>query len=95
MQFCFKGEIGCNLEVYVDDIVIKSQKSGNLISNLEETFNNLRRFNIKLNPEKCTFGVPWDKLQVYIITERGIEANLDNILTIADMGHVRNIKYVQ
>jgi hypothetical protein len=41
MQFCFKGEIGCNLEVYVDDIVIKSQKSGNLISNLEETFNNL------------------------------------------------------
>jgi hypothetical protein len=40
-------------------------------------------------------GVPWDKLQVYIITERGIEANLDKISTIADMGHVRNIKYVQ
>jgi hypothetical protein len=38
--------------------MIKSQKSGNLISNLEETFNNIRRFNIKLNLEKCTFGVP-------------------------------------
>jgi hypothetical protein len=42
MQFCFNGQIGCNLEVYVDDIVKKSQKSGSLISDLEETFNNLR-----------------------------------------------------
>jgi hypothetical protein len=58
MHFCFKGQIGCNLEVYVDDIVMNSQKSGSLISDLEETFNNLRWFNIKLNPEKCTFRVP-------------------------------------
>jgi hypothetical protein len=58
MQFCFKGQIGHNLEVYVDDIIIKSQRSDSLIANLEETFNNLRWFNIKLNTEKCTFGVP-------------------------------------
>jgi hypothetical protein len=58
MQFCFKEQIGCNLKVYVDDIVIKSRKSGSLISDLEETFKNLKCFNIKLNPEKCTFGVP-------------------------------------
>jgi hypothetical protein len=58
MYFCFKEQIGCNLKVYVDDIVIKSRKSGSLISDLEETFKNLKCFNIKLNPEKCTFGVP-------------------------------------
>jgi hypothetical protein len=58
MHFCFKGQIGCNLEVYVDDIIMNSQKSGSLIFDLEETFSNLRRFNIKLNTEKCTFRVP-------------------------------------
>jgi hypothetical protein len=58
MQFCFKGQIGCNLQVYIDDIVIKSQRSSSLIVDLEETFNNLKRFNIKLNLEKCTFRVP-------------------------------------
>jgi hypothetical protein len=92
MQFCFKEQIGCNLEVYVDDTVTKSQKSGGLISDLEETFNNLWRFNIKLNPEKCTFGVPQGKLLGYIITERDIEVNLNKISTIVDMGPVRNVK---
>jgi hypothetical protein len=87
MQFCFKEQIGRNLKV----IVTKSQKSDNLISDLEETFNNLRWFNIKLNPEKCTFGVPRGKL-MDIITERGIEINPDKILTIAKMGQVRNVK---
>jgi hypothetical protein len=58
MQFCFKEQIGCNLEVHVDDIMIKSRKRCSLISDLEETFNNLHRFNIKLIPEKCTFGAP-------------------------------------
>jgi hypothetical protein len=47
-----------------------------------------------LNPEKCTFGVPWGKLMGYIITERGIETNPDKILTIAKMGQVRNVKDV-
>jgi hypothetical protein len=51
MQFCFKEQIGCNLEVYVNDIIVKSRKSSNLIFDLDETFNNLRQFSIKLNPE--------------------------------------------
>jgi hypothetical protein len=83
MQFFFKGKIGRNLEVYVDNITAKSQKSGNLISDLEEIFNNLWRFNIKLSPEKCTLGVPRGKLLGYIITENNIEANPNNILVIA------------
>jgi hypothetical protein len=92
MQFCLKEQICRNLEVYVDDIVTKSQKSDNLISNLEETFNNLRRFNIKLNPEKCTFGVPQGKLLGYIITKCGIEANPAKISAITKMGQVWNVK---
>jgi hypothetical protein len=94
IQIFFTRQIGCNLEVYVDDIMIKSQKSGNLISDLEETFNNLWQFNIKLNPEKCTFGVLRGKLLGYIITERGIKANPDKISAIAKMGPVRNVNDV-
>jgi hypothetical protein len=62
MQICFKGQIGCNLAVYVDDIVMMSQQSSSLITDLEEIVNSLRRFNIKLNPKKCTFKVPRGKL---------------------------------
>jgi hypothetical protein len=86
MQFCFKGQIGCNLQVYIDDIVIKSQRSSSLIADLEETFNNLKRFNIKLNLEKCTFRVPLGKLLRYIITERIIKANPDKISAITKIG---------
>jgi hypothetical protein len=95
MQFCFKEQIGCNLKVYVDNIMINSQKSGNLISNLEETLNNLWQFNIKLKMEKCTFGVPRGNLLGYIITERGIEANPNKISAITEMGPVRNVKDIQ
>jgi hypothetical protein len=95
MQFCFKGQIGHNLEVYVDNIIVKSQRGSSLITDLEETFNNLRWFNIKLNLEKCTFGVPQGKLLGYIITECGIEVNPDEISTITEIGQVRNVKDVQ
>jgi hypothetical protein len=95
MQFCFKGQIGCNLEVYIDDITIKSWRSSNLIAGLKETFNNPKWFNMKLKPKKCTFGVPRGKLLWYIITERGIEANPDKISAIMEIGQVRNVKDVQ
>jgi hypothetical protein len=95
MHFCFKGQIGCNLEVHNDDIIINSQRSGILIADLEETFNNHKRFNIKLNLDKCTLGVPQGKLLGYIITECGIEANPNKISTITEIGQVRNVKCVQ
>jgi hypothetical protein len=93
MQFCFKEQIGHNLEVYVDDIVIKSQKRCSLIFDLEKTFKNLWRFNIKLNPEKCAFEIPQGKLLGYIIIKRCIKANPDKILAIAEIGPVKNIKF--
>jgi hypothetical protein len=58
MWFCFKEQIGHNLKVYVNNIVIKSRKGCNLISDLEETFINLRRFNIMLNPKNAPLESP-------------------------------------
>jgi hypothetical protein len=86
MQFYFRGQIGHNLEVYVDDIVMKFQKSSSLIADLEGTFNNLRWFNIKLNLEKCSFRVPQGKVLGYIIIERGIKANPNKILATTKIG---------
>jgi hypothetical protein len=73
---------------------VKSQKSSSLITDLEETFNNLKRFNITLNPEECTFGVPRGKLLGYIISEHGIEANPNKILAITEIGQIKNVKDV-
>ena len=75
MHAFLRAQIGHNLEVYIVDIVVKSKKTSNFIADLEETFTNIRRFNIKLNPEKCVFGVPKGKLLGFIISERGIQAN--------------------
>jgi hypothetical protein len=58
IQRCLHSQLGCNAEVYVDDVVVKTRENEGLISDLAETFNNLRKLKMKLEPEKCTFGVP-------------------------------------
>src|SRR6266542_698645 len=58
MQRCLHDQLRCNVEAYIDDVIIKSQVKEDLISDLYEMFTNLRRFRWKLNPEKCVFGVP-------------------------------------
>jgi hypothetical protein len=58
MQACLKEQIGRNVEVYVNDIVIKLAKADSLLDDLWETFANLDRYSIKLNPKKCSFRVP-------------------------------------
>jgi hypothetical protein len=58
MQACLKEQIGRNIEVYVNNIVIKSLKADSLLEDLRETFANLDCYSIKLNPKKCSFGVP-------------------------------------
>ena len=58
MQKCLLKQLGRNAHVYVDDVLVKTEKHGTLLEDLKETFENLRRFQIKLNPEKCVFGVP-------------------------------------
>jgi hypothetical protein len=85
MQACLKGQIGRNVKVYVDDIVIKSTKADSLLDDLQETFANLDRYSIKLNPKKCSFGVPTGQLLGYLISERGIEGNPEKIQAIINM----------
>src|SRR3954468_19658764 len=58
MQACLKEQIGRKIQVYVDDIVIKTREAKMLIDDLRETFDNLDHYKIKMNPGKCTFGLP-------------------------------------
>jgi hypothetical protein len=57
MQNCLESQIGRNIQGYIDDVVITTRKEESLISDLTETFNNLNRYKLKLNPIKCSFGV--------------------------------------
>jgi hypothetical protein len=93
---CVFGEvIGRIIEAYVDDIVVKSKKTGDLVPDLTEVFTKLRQHGVKLNPEKCIFGVPRGILLDFVMSERGIEANPEKISAIMDMGPIKNLKGVQ
>jgi hypothetical protein len=76
----FWEHIGPTIEAYVDNIVVKSKKVNNLVDDLNITFKCLKAKNIKLNPEKCVFGVPRGMLLGFIIFEHGIEANSEKSL---------------
>src|SRR5664279_3350182 len=95
IQNCLEKQIGRNVYAYVDDIVVKSQKGDNLIADLAETFVNLRKYQMKLNPTKCVFGVPAGKLLGFIISERGIEANPEKITAINNLKKPECIRDVQ
>jgi hypothetical protein len=94
IQMCFTNQLHQNVEAYVDDVVIKTRGSGDLIADLEETFSSLRRFRWKLNPTKCVFGVPSGKLLGFIISNRGIEANPVKISATTNMEAPATIKDV-
>jgi hypothetical protein len=95
MQACLKEQIGRNIEVYVNDIVIKMAKADSLLDDLRETFANLDRYSIKLNPRKCSFGVPIGQLLGYLISERGIEGNPEKIQAIINMQLPKTLRHVQ
>jgi hypothetical protein len=85
IQRCLHSKLGCNAEAYVDNVVVKTQEDEGLTSNLAETFDNLRKFRMKLNPEKCTFGVPSGKLLGYVISRHGIDPNPKKVSAITKM----------
>jgi hypothetical protein len=88
-------QIDKNVQVYVNDVVIKTKESKTLIDDLRETFANLRRFRMKLNPAKCTFGVPVGKLLDFLVSSRGIEVNPSKIRAIERMKPLTNLKEAQ
>jgi hypothetical protein len=95
MQHVFGEHIGPTVKAYIDDIIVKTKTNSNLINDLDVAFKCFRAKNIKLNPEKCVFGVPRGMLLGFIISERGIEANPEKITVITKMGPIRDLKGVQ
>ncbi|XP_050242293.1 uncharacterized protein LOC126691281 [Quercus robur] len=91
----FARQIGRNVQVYVDDMLVKSRREEDHLADLKETFDTLRSFNMKLNPEKCAFGVTAGKFLGFMVSQRGIEANPDKIRAIIEMTPPRNVKEVQ
>ena len=83
------------MEVYIDDMLVKSTTAGLHITHLSETFQILRNYNMKLNPAKCAFGVSAGKFLGFIVNHRGIEANPDKIKALLDMPSPSGIKEVQ
>ena len=67
----FKDQIGCNMEVYVDDMLVKSVQIPDHVQDLEEAFRTLRQHRMKLNPTKCAFGVTSRKFLGFLISQRG------------------------
>ncbi|XP_072094212.1 uncharacterized protein [Arachis hypogaea] len=95
MNKVFQNQIGRNIEVYVDDMVAKTMVGKSHINDLAEIFAQIRRYNMRLNPEKCAFGVRGGKFLGFILTSRGIEANPDKCRAIIDMKSPTTLKEVQ
>jgi hypothetical protein len=68
IQKCLHSQLVHNAEAYVNDVVVKTREDEGLIFDLVETFDNLRKFSMKLNPEKCMFAVPLGKLLRYMVS---------------------------
>ncbi|GJV90606.1 reverse transcriptase domain-containing protein [Tanacetum coccineum] len=91
----FQSQIGRNLEAYVDDMVIKSNEEKMLLADIAETFDNLRRINMKLNPKNCSFRVEEDKFLGYVVTFEGIRANPKKTRAFANLQTPQTLKEMQ
>jgi hypothetical protein len=95
MSKTFGDLIRDNIEVYVDDIVVKTKRGSTLVEDLTLVFDKLRATHKRLNPEKCVFGVSAGKLLGFLVSHRGIEANPEKIKAIETMRPPTRIKDVQ
>ena len=91
----FSKQIGRNVKVYVDDKLVKSKEEENHLDDLKEMFDTLKQYNMKLNPDKNTFGVSSGKFLGFMVSQRGIEANPEKVKAILDMSSPKMIKEVQ
>jgi hypothetical protein len=92
MQHVFGDHIRRTVEAYVDDIVVKTKKADDLVNDLRIVFDCLRANGVKLNPEKCVFGVPRSMLLGYIISQRGSEPNPEKVAALKRMGPIRDLR---
>ena len=81
--------------MYVDDMLVKSKEESAHLEDLQETFTTLKQYQMKLNPNKCTFRVASEKFLGFMLSQRGIEANLEKVRAILDMTSPKTVKEVQ
>ena len=87
--------LGQNVQAYVDDMVVTFREKEQHVTGLEELFATITKYNLKLNPEKCVFGVEARKFLGFLLTERGIKANPDKCAAIIEMRSHATVKEVQ
>lgn len=95
MTRMFRDKNRNTMEVYIDDMMVKSKENQRHVDDLTEVFETLRRHRLRFNVDKCIFGVGADKFLEYMITHQGIEVNLDQISTIEWLRLLSNPKEVQ
>nr|KYP49932.1 Transposon Ty3-I Gag-Pol polyprotein [Cajanus cajan] len=95
MDKVFQHQIGRNMEVYVDNMVVKTPSTEAHAADLAEAFNQIWKHNMRLNSEKCIFDVQGGKFLGFMITSRGIEANLEKCNAIIQMQIPQTIKDIQ
>nr|GEW29450.1 reverse transcriptase domain-containing protein [Tanacetum cinerariifolium] len=91
----FHKQIGRNLEVYADDLVIKRRTKDEIVRDIEETFKTLRKINMKLNPKKCTFGVEEGMFLGYKVNTKGLEVCPDKVDAVLSFPSPKCLKDVQ
>ena len=95
MTRMFEPQLGKNIEIYIDDMVLKSKLESEHVSNLGNIFEILRKHKLHFNASKCSFGVGSGKFLGYMVTHHGIEVNPDQIKAINNLQAPRNPKEVQ
>jgi hypothetical protein len=95
MSKTFRDLIRDKVEVYINEIMVKTKRGSTLVEDLTLVFDKLRATRTKLNPDKCVFGVSAGKLLGFLVSHRGIEANLEKIKVIEAMRPPTRIKDVQ
>ena len=91
----FAQQIGRNVQVYIDDMLVKRRREEDHLDDLRETFDTLRSYNMKLNLGKYAFKVTAGKFLGFMVFQSGIEANPNKIQAIIEMAPSRNMKEVQ
>ena len=95
MDKMFVHQIGRNVQVYVDDMLVKSIREDDHLSDLRETFDMLQAYNMKLNPSKRAFGVIAGKFLGFMVSQRGIKVNSEKVRAIMELAPPKTVKEVQ
>ena len=95
MTRMFKPQLGKNIEIYIDDMVVKNKAKSEHVNDLGNIFNISKRPKLRLNASKCSFDVGLRKFLGYMVTHRGVEVNPDQIKAINDLQPPRNPKEIQ